>query len=360
MAARACADARRHIAALVDEDLDAGDAQVLRAHLAGCVSCRDELAMAARVRTALRCLPEAPLPPGFAAGLERRLRVVAPARAQGRWRGLALPLLSAMAGFVVAAAVAAPWLRPAPPAAAARRPSRVVAGSLRAGPAERRPAPRVAAVAGARRRAVLGGVPQALRPAFAATAATAATAAMGTTGASAATGATGATSLASSPAVALTVLTSDASPVLDAARLAVSASGGTLAETLEPSDVPAPGGPRVVATLDADVPSRSVGGLVGSLKDHAALLAEVGESGLVTAASDRASVLVTVLVAPPVRVTRGAAGAGVTGGVAATLTNLGRVVLVGAARVAPWAAVALAVALGVWGAGSAVVAWRRR
>lgn len=356
MAARACADARRHIAALVDEDLDAGDAQVLRAHLAGCVSCRDELAMATRVRTALRSLPEAPLPPGFAAGLERRLRVVAPARAQGRWRGLALPLLSAMAGFVVAAAVAAPWLRPAPPAAAARRPSRIVAGSLRAGPAERPPAPRVAAAVGARRRAVLGSVPPALRPAFAATAATAATGA---------TGATAATSLAigpavTGPAVALTVLTSDPSPVLDAARLAVSASGGSLAETLEPSDVPAPGGPRVVATLDADVPSRSVGGLVGSLKDHAALLAEVGESGLVTAASDRASVLVTVLVAPPARGVVGAAGPGVTGGVAAALTNLGRVVLVGAARVAPWAAVALAVALGIWGAGSAVVAWRRR
>jgi anti-sigma factor (TIGR02949 family) len=69
-----CAWARERIEACLDDDLGAAEHDALRAHTAACPSCAAELALATRVRDALRALPRAEAPARVVDAAERAVR----------------------------------------------------------------------------------------------------------------------------------------------------------------------------------------------------------------------------------------------------------------------------------------------
>jgi anti-sigma factor (TIGR02949 family) len=66
-----CAAALELIEPFLDGDLDAGDAERLRGHLAGCAACAAERALAERVHGELRALPQPECPPELLARVVR-------------------------------------------------------------------------------------------------------------------------------------------------------------------------------------------------------------------------------------------------------------------------------------------------
>jgi anti-sigma factor RsiW len=127
MPARTCAF-RADVGALVDGRLPERRARALEGHLRGCPACSAEHAALQGLREQLRALPAEPLPEGFAGRLQRRL-AVAPSPARRPWPALAaMPVAAALCGFVAAAAMARPLLRPRGPEEAAAAASAVAAG----------------------------------------------------------------------------------------------------------------------------------------------------------------------------------------------------------------------------------------
>lgn len=135
MPAEACAS-RRDVEALVDGRLPERRARALEAHVRGCPACTAERAGLLALRERLRALSAEALPPEFAARLHRRLALAPGPRRRARWvPALSLPLAAAVCGFIAAAAVAQPLLRPHGHAGAAASAAAVQAASAReAGP----------------------------------------------------------------------------------------------------------------------------------------------------------------------------------------------------------------------------------
>jgi anti-sigma factor (TIGR02949 family) len=69
-----CADALDLLEPFLDGELDAGDAERLRGHLAACAACAAELAFAERVQHELRALPQPECPPELLARVVRKGR----------------------------------------------------------------------------------------------------------------------------------------------------------------------------------------------------------------------------------------------------------------------------------------------
>lgn len=81
------------LSALLDGELDSGARRRTEAHLAGCESCRLELARVESARGALRRLPMLETPPGLIPGVRRGRRFLSPARVSA---------IAAMAALVAA------------------------------------------------------------------------------------------------------------------------------------------------------------------------------------------------------------------------------------------------------------------
>ena len=87
-----------HLAGYVDGTLGAGERAEVDAHLRSCATCREEVELAGRARSALVAMPELPVPPDTVRPKTERARVLRPERFRRvRWA----------AGLAAAASVAA-------------------------------------------------------------------------------------------------------------------------------------------------------------------------------------------------------------------------------------------------------------
>ncbi len=353
---------------LVDGVLDAEVAGRVRSHLAACADCAAEMEALGRVRRRLAGLPAEPLPPGFADRLGRRLALAEPPR-RVRWRAAALPAATAVAGFLLAAALASPLLpghgaraalqaKPSSPArAAALQGPR--AGDLAV------PSPAAGATAGAAVsaatlfRAAPSGAGTAPRPGSAHVAhgaasprhgsARPASAVFGALALPPTAGAAAASGTGPAP-LAVTLLAADPAQAFSAARVRVAAAGGEMSETLVPVPVSL-GGPRLAGTVDAVLPTGAANRLLGALRRYGTVLSTVGGAAGAAAPPAEIRLLVSVLdvSAPPVVAHPTPRPASALRGSLGGMRRLAGSVLAAAATAAPWAALAAAIGLLGWG-----------
>ena len=147
-----CGPAQQFLAAAVDGELSPRRRRALDEHLAGCTTCRSELATTERLLAAVGGLPgEAPVPPRLEQATLRAVRLAAAAEkergATSWWTTLRLPALVFATGALLLAVVSsqrssvtppaparvAVAPKPAPPQtrlAAKRRPSKVLAARV--------------------------------------------------------------------------------------------------------------------------------------------------------------------------------------------------------------------------------------
>jgi Putative zinc-finger len=88
------------LAEYADGTLTPEAAAEVEAHLAGCATCREELALAREVRAALGTLPDVPAPEGLTLNVRRRARRPVSPRA-GRWVAAAAAAALLLAGGVL-------------------------------------------------------------------------------------------------------------------------------------------------------------------------------------------------------------------------------------------------------------------
>ncbi len=107
MTSRECARVRDLLDQAMDRALPTKWRQYVAEHLQHCPECRADDTIRQRVSAELHTLALPEVPEDLLVGLHRRLALVQPIPRR-RWRGLALPLAAAAAGFLVAIAVIAP------------------------------------------------------------------------------------------------------------------------------------------------------------------------------------------------------------------------------------------------------------
>ena len=326
MAALACPAARRHFDALLDDRLVPALRSRLRAHLRACPDCGPAYAALDGLRAGLRALPSEPLPPGFAARLHRRLAAAAPAPRPARWRGAALPLATAVAGFLAAAALARPVLAPG--------------GAVQGGPAA------LVAMQQPAQPAPIGAVTPALFPKAAANAAYGAAAVAAPTGLPGASSTAQAVSPAAAPAAAaLTLLAPEPGlAVQTLSDFAVAGGGHVITTFLGPAagGAAAAGAPQAVATVDAVIPGGSIAAYSAQAGTVGTVLAQVADPP--AQATGPVRLIVTVLQGPALQAGPSAA-AGARAGAASSGGGWAGQVLLAAGRAAPWGAAAAGVAL---------------
>lgn len=379
MAAQGCRAARGKLEALLDERLPERRARALRAHLERCAACGAEYAALERLRGRLRALPAEPLPADFALQLHRRLVAASPAAVRRPWGAiLAFPAATALAGFLAAAVLAQPMLRPR---------SLGASGAAAAANALER-------ASGTEGRVAIGSVTPALFP-VPSTGAPAGSGGGETPGSSSGGSSAGAMSAQSltaaanipfasgSPenavgapsAVSMTLLASSPQEALATLSDLVVGSGGRVVTTFLGSagasassaaaaapagGAPAAaegsaGGPQPVATVDAVVPEGAVPGYDQAASGLGTLLAVVDDVPASAPATAPVRLIVTILsvAAAPAAATSASQTSPVAAGrtaAASAARHWQERVLLDAARAAPWAAGALAAALLAWGA----------
>lgn len=95
-----CEEALDLLEPCLDGDLGAGEAEAVRGHLERCSACAAEMALAARIRTELRALPELDCPPEVLDKVRRRgPGEVVPFRPRHAW---SLRIAAAAAALVLA------------------------------------------------------------------------------------------------------------------------------------------------------------------------------------------------------------------------------------------------------------------
>lgn len=106
---------QRQLSAYLDSELAPGEADEIRAHLAGCAACREELSRLQQVKALLGRLPERPVPEELWPAIHRRIGAPATptvASLRGALRGmLRRPALALGGAALVAALVAVPLVR---------------------------------------------------------------------------------------------------------------------------------------------------------------------------------------------------------------------------------------------------------
>jgi anti-sigma factor RsiW len=95
--------------AYVDGDLEPFEGRLVEAHLAGCATCREELALSRQVRQELRTLPHFDLPAADLVAIRRRTVGFGgnPGAPQGSWLGWLRGSWSGWGGWATAGATAA-------------------------------------------------------------------------------------------------------------------------------------------------------------------------------------------------------------------------------------------------------------
>ncbi len=303
LAMERCDAMLRQLDDLLDDELPPASAAQMRGHLTACQDCRTEHDRRAALRERLRNLPLEPLPDGFVERLDRRLAVALPERPRRPWVAWTLPVATAAAGFVAAAAVAAPLLTapsahgstagPAPTAAQGTHAIALVPTFRSAGPA-------TAARSGIHHPSTAAEV----------------------------VGPGTKTSAAARAGVyALTVLTTapkQARHTVADLVAEATAAGGSARTVIGPGATkPATGSPRSAATVDAILPASAATAFVQNAGRYGTIMAKVGG---VPSGSASVRVLVTVLEAQSTLVAS----------VPAPHRGWGRTVLVSGGRAAPW------------------------
>ena len=299
-----CDATLRQLDDLLDDELPPAAAVQVRHHLQTCEDCRAEHESRRVLRQRLRSLPLEPLPDGFAERLDRRLSLALPERPRRLWVAWMVPAATAVAGFVAAAAVAAPLLTASPAGAVhlgAVSGSGPVAAAAHGGPSSAATVARFASLHPAERSAITA------EPAVAEVTPKAAA---GGTGVYAVTVLTGAPQQARHTVADLVA--------------AATAAGGSVRTVIGPGATKAAAGsPRSAATVDAVLPAADATAYVQSAGRYGTIMAKVGG---VPSGSTSVRVLVTVLDAQ-----RQPAAA-----VATPQASWGKAVLVSGGRAAPW------------------------
>jgi hypothetical protein len=335
-------------------------AEHVRAHLEACPACRAEFEARQALLRALRGLPPEPLPAGFAERLRRRLAAALPAPQPPRWWWSALPAAGVAAGFLAAAFLAGPLLA-VPPTPSAMWRAVTTAGPRAAASTAKEPATSGPVPIGH-----AGPLPDQRSGAGVANAAAVPSLAPDSTaggGAAPAAGAPGSGSpsvlpaaVAPPEAISLTILApSPLRAVEDLSTLAAAVGGRVVTTYAGPATGAPAGAPQPVATLDAVLPAAAAGQYAGEAAREGTLLAQAGAAPSVRGAAEAATpvrVLVTVLATPPGSPAGAVpeARAPASPSAARQASSAWRVrVLLGAARLAPWAGGGALGLFAVWG-----------